>query len=134
MNLHEEYEKNESIRPRVVIVDDDSDITDVLKELLEMNGMNVVGVGENGMEAVELYQYYKPDVIVTDLTMPQYDGFFAIKEIQKFDSESKIIVYTGCDLSNPDSIKKIGASVIIQKPYRLSNLVGAIYGVLGIQA
>lgn len=117
---------------RVVLVDDDSDITTVLKELLELNNISVVGIGSNGMDAIELYQYHRPDVIITDLIMPQFDGFFAVREIKNFEANSKIIVYSGSESVNVSLLKRQGVSAIIQKPYQIDRLLNAINETLGI--
>ncbi|MEK7792406.1 MAG: response regulator [Pseudomonadota bacterium] len=88
-----------------IIVDDDETIVDVFSEYLELFDMKVVSVGYDGKEAVELYKKYRPDIIFLDLNMPQYDGIYALTEIQTFDSNAKIVIVTA-DL-NSDVFEKL---------------------------
>lgn len=57
----------------VIVVDDNEDIVYSMSELLEMYGINVVGKGYNGLECVELYNKLRPDAVLLDLLMPEYD-------------------------------------------------------------
>jgi len=74
----------------VIIIDDNEDIVYSMSELLETYGINVVGKGYNGLEAVELYNKLHPDAVLLDLMMPEYDGLYALKEIRKIDPKSVI--------------------------------------------
>ncbi len=77
---------------RLIVIDDDPDLLDGLCEFLEHNSFNVVGRGSNGKEAVDLYLQMNPDVVLIDLSMPEYDGNYAIEKIREIDSDSKIIM------------------------------------------
>jgi len=76
----------------VIIADDDSDILDSLTTLLEERGIKVIGRAEDGEDASQLYFRLKPDVIILDLEMPNYDGHYAIEKIKQEDPNAKIIV------------------------------------------
>ena len=62
-----------SDRGRVLIVDDDRKILDLLVELLELEGYEIAGAGD-GAEALELVQSFDPDVVVSDVVMPVVGG------------------------------------------------------------
>ena len=67
---------------RVLIVDDESLARQELQYLLEsVGGVEVVGVGCNGIEAVELIRNHKPDVVFLDVQMPGLDGFGVLKKL-----------------------------------------------------
>lgn len=68
---------------RAIVVDDDKDTVDVFTDYLKIKGVDVVGTGSDGKEAFELYQNLKPDVVILDMKMPQYDGKYAIDKIKK---------------------------------------------------
>lgn len=106
-----------------IIVDDDETIVDVFSEYLELFGMKVVSVGYNGKEAVELYKKYRPDIIFLDLNMPQYDGIYALTEIQTFDSNAKIIIVTA-DLNSDmfEKLERLKPTEIIFKPFDMEKI------------
>ncbi len=66
---------------RVVIGDDESIIRMDLRELLEEAGHEVVGEASDGVEAIELVQKEKPDIVLLDIKMPRLDGIHAAKMI-----------------------------------------------------
>lgn len=66
---------------RVVVADDEPVMQIYLMETLEELGHSVVGVAENGRELVELCQEFRPDLVVTDVRMPEIDGFRAARTI-----------------------------------------------------
>ncbi len=66
-----------------IIIDDDKDVTESLSERLVLREVEVLGIGFDGKEAVELYGKLKPDVVFLDINMPGYDGFYAIEGIKK---------------------------------------------------
>lgn len=82
-----------------IVIDDDENTVNVFAKYLEMIGVKVISVGHNGKEAVELYRKYRPDILFSDLNMPQYDGIYALKEIRDLDSNAKIVIIT----ANQDS-------------------------------
>ncbi len=87
----------------VVIVDDENDLVEVLSELMNLNKIDVLGVGYDGKQAVELCAKHNPDYLILDLTMPEFDGFYALEKLQ--DTKIKIIVLTG--RTDIDFIKKL---------------------------
>ena len=109
---------------RVIVIDDDSDVRDIFVELLQMNDINVVGSGINGKEAFELYKRHRPDFVLLDYLMPQYDGKYAIEKIQEFDPHVKIILVSGSYLEN----RTLGDTVkaIIKKPIEVSDVLSVI--------
>lgn len=77
---------------RVLIVDDTAFMRMSLKAMLEKNGFQVVDEAENGSVAVKKYKELRPDIVTMDITMPVMDGIQALKEIRKFDANSKVIM------------------------------------------
>ena len=68
--------------PRILIVDDEKMIRNVVKEYAEFEGYETAEA-ENGMEAVELCRKEDFDIIIMDIMMPRLDGYSAVKEIRK---------------------------------------------------
>ena len=78
----------------VVVADDEIDIRLLLKLQLRQFGISVVGEAVDGMEAVEVCEATKPDVIILDLLMPRTSGFEAIPLLQERCPDVKIIAYS----------------------------------------
>jgi DNA-binding response OmpR family regulator len=106
-----------------VVVDDDPDIVDLFCELLEMSNVEILAKGQDGLEAVELYDKFQPDVIFTDLSMPKHDGIYAIKNIRSIHPHAKIIVLTG-DSSDDQShlLNTLKVDFILHKPFNMRTI------------
>jgi len=88
---------------RVILVDDQLLLRESISYLLENDKeIEVVGMGENGYEAIELCQKFNPDVILMDIEMPKLDGVSATKKIKESFPKVKIIILT--TFENPDNI------------------------------
>ena len=109
---------------RVIVIDDDIDTAEVLKEYLTVYGFEVSGIGYNGSDAVELYKKYQPDVVFLDVMMPDFDGFYGLRNIRYLDSKAKVIMVTA-DLTEEteEKLETLQASGIAYKPYDIENLV-----------
>jgi CheY-like chemotaxis protein len=104
-------------------VDDDANTVKVFSDILELIGLQVIGRGFSGSEAVCLYKTYVPDVIFIDLMMPKTDGLYAMKKILKINPTAKIVAVTA-DLSL-DTYQKLGElkiKTIIYKPFSIHNI------------
>jgi two-component system, chemotaxis family, chemotaxis protein CheY len=112
---------------KVLIVDDSSNITEMIRGMLEANGHEIAGVAYNGLEAFEKYKALTPDVVLMDILMPGMDGMQSIRKILEYDSKAKIVVVTAL---GRDSLKKeaakAGAVGFITKPFAVRRLLGAI--------
>ncbi|MEM4253621.1 MAG: response regulator, partial [Candidatus Nitrosotenuis sp.] len=62
-----------------IIVDDEKDMTEVFAEYLKIIDVDVLGIGHNGKDAVDLYKRHRPDIVFLDLMMPEYDGLYALE-------------------------------------------------------
>lgn len=122
-------------RARVIIVDDDSATVEVFSEYLELNHVEVIATAYNGLDAVKLFNELKPDIIFIDVMMPKYDGFYALEQIRKIDSNAPIVMVTA-DLAREteEKLVNLGASRIIYKPFDIEYLLDCIktYGKIKI--
>lgn len=101
----------------IIIIDDDAIVVSSLKTILEMsNQITVLGTGNNGEEAVTLYEKYQPEVLLIDIQMPVMTGLAAAELIIKKYPEAKILFLT--TFADDDYIYKalaIGAKGYILK-------------------
>ena len=79
---------------KVIIVDDDYLVVQSLKTIVTANGIEVLAVGHDGIEAVKLYNEHKPDLILMDIRMEKMNGIDATKEILEIDPSAKILLIT----------------------------------------
>jgi len=115
------------MKPSVIVIDDDHDMVEVLSESLRPRSINVLATGNNGKDAVELYQKYRPDVVLMDFMMPDFDGLYGLQNIRKLDSNAKVIILTGSTESDIQTkLTESGVSLIMQKPYEMNNLIERI--------
>lgn len=84
---------------KVLIVDDETMILNMYHTKLKNEGYEVV-TAKNGAEALTKAKQIKPDVIVTDLIMPKYDGFYFLKELKKDQCLKNIPVITLTNIGN----------------------------------
>ncbi len=108
---------------RVLVVDDDKLVSSSLKTLLEADGsITVVGIGNNGQEAVSQYRNLKPDVLLMDIRMDGMTGMEAAEAILREDSDARIVFLT--TFSDDEYILK--AFQIGSKGYILKQDYGSI--------
>ena len=107
----------------VIVIDDDDDSLQLMSQFLTLKGVNVVGKARGGKEGVELYKELKPDIIITDMKMPEYDGVYVINEIIKFDPAAKIIVVTAYQ---EYKFKRDDVLAVLIKPYKIEELLKEI--------
>ncbi|HXB97869.1 MAG TPA: response regulator, partial [bacterium] len=70
---------------KILVVDDAQFMRMMLKNILSGAGYDIVGEGENGVQAIEKYKDLKPDLVVMDMIMPEMGGIDAVREIVKLD-------------------------------------------------
>ncbi len=111
-------------------MDDEYDVSEVLCEFLKIKGIQVVGRGNNGHDAFKLYKKFKPDIVLMDLVMPNYDGFYGLKKIRELNPKSKIMIISA-SLTNSYVKRLLDVNVdsISLKPYDLNNIVEIIHKV-----
>ena len=111
----------------VIVVDDDQDTVEVFCEYLNIKGLDVIGKGYNGNEAVELYEKLKPDILLCDVMMPQYDGFYALKKIRSIDPNAKVIMVTAdMTTDTEEKLKELKATALVYKPYEIDGIIKTI--------
>ncbi|MFB6122837.1 MAG: chemotaxis protein CheY [Haloferacaceae archaeon] len=115
---------------RVLIVDDSDFMRNLLREILEED-FEIVGEGENGVEAVDLYEEHDPDLVMMDIVMPIRDGIEATTEITDNDPDANVIMCTS--VGQEEKMKmavKAGASGYITKPFQKPSVLEAINDVV----
>ena len=112
---------------RILIVDDAAFMRMMIKDILSKNGYQVVGEAADGVQAIEKYKEFTPDLVTMDITMPEMDGITALKEIKKLNPNVKIIMCSamGQQAMVIDAIQA-GAKDFIVKPFQADRVLEAI--------
>ena len=116
---------------RIVIADDEALICMDLREMLEEAGHTVVGIGSDGVEALEQVKEKKPDLVIMDVKMPRLDGIQAAKMIAH-DSLAPVVLLTA--FGDEDIIEKAKKSMVfgyVMKPVEEKTLFPAIQIAVG---
>ncbi len=79
---------------KIVIVDDDSIVLMSLKTIIEAGGIEVLATGKSGAEAVELYEKYQPDILLSDIRMEGMDGITAAGKVLAKYPEARVLFLT----------------------------------------
>lgn len=104
---------------RVIVVDDERDICEGLQYLIdwERYGFELVGLAYDGKSALHLIEEKQPDLIVTDIRMPEIDGLELISELENRNLECYVIILSGfADFSYVQHAIKLGANAYLLKP------------------
>ncbi|MGD0283679.1 MAG: response regulator [Dissulfurispiraceae bacterium] len=116
----------------ILIIDDDSDVRNTLKHVLECHDYKVYEAS-NGKEGIESYRRINTDIVLTDIFMPEQDGLEAIREIKREFPEAKIIAMSGIDKGKWDFLKiagYLGATDCIRKPFAPEDIIRMVESAL----
>jgi len=109
---------------KILLVDDHKLFTDSLKFLLGTYGIEVIGVAENGIEAMQKAEALKPDIVLMDIMMPGSNGIQTLKRMKTKMPEIKIVMLTTSeDDENLFQAIKLGASGYLLKSMNGNELV-----------
>jgi CheY-like chemotaxis protein len=104
----------------ILIIEDDTDLRNLLIRLLEREHYNILEAG-NGREAEEMIIYSKPDLVITDIIMPDEDGIGTINTLRQYYPEIKIIAISGGGrMLSEDYLeiaRMLGAHASFSKPF-----------------
>jgi len=126
-NKNTKFMEKQPDRLNVIVVDDDYTTVEVFSEYLELNGINVIGKGYDGNDAVNLYTKLKPDIVFLDVMMPEFDGIYALEKIREINPHAVVVMVTA-DMRNDTMVKleEMNASSIIYKPFEIKQLMETI--------
>jgi signal transduction histidine kinase len=122
--------------PKILVVDDDNAIRQMLIEALTMDRLYLVEEAANGIEASIKLGTYRPDLLILDIFMPEMDGLEVCRTISNEPelSAMKVIITTGYpEHPKLDEVVALGYTNIFSKPFDLLNFIEAIDKILGGQ-
>lgn len=119
----------EGLTGKVLIVDDDENISEVINMYLKSSGYNT-RTATNGKEAQELYAEYDPDLVLLDVMIPIIDGIDLLKWIRKQGEKPVIMLTAKGDTFDKVLALELGADDYIVKPFEPKELLARVKAVL----
>jgi DNA-binding response OmpR family regulator len=113
-------------RGKVLIVDDEVKILEILSKFLLKKGYDVIVV-DNGKDAIDKVKKEMPHLVLLDIKMPEMDGIEVLKGIKKIDNKIIVVMLTGVYEENiAKKCLELGAKDYITKPFNLDTVEGII--------
>lgn len=110
---------------KVLVIDDDDELADVIREVLRDAGYSVATV-RHGAAALELVEQIAPDLILLDLSMPIMDGWSFVSQYRRSAKEGAHIVLLTGNPHAPDIARTLSADGFITKPFEIDDLVAIV--------
>ena len=118
-------------RPRVLVVDDEASIRDLLSKTLALAEYEV-DVAPDGRSALERMRMYPYDLLIADLKMPGMDGLTVIREAKRYKADLPVIIITGFSTeSSAIEAVNLGVAGYLTKPFRVPQVLAAAAKALG---
>jgi DNA-binding response OmpR family regulator len=110
---------------KILVIDDDLLLLRMILRILAAEGHEVLTASE-GSRGMAIYHRENPDLVITDIVMPEREGLETILALRRHDTQVKIIAMSGTDTEMLDVAWLIGADAVIEKPFRPHELLDRI--------
>ena len=114
---------------KILVVDDDPNISDLLKIYFENEGYEVKTVGD-GAEGINYFKMYEPDLVLLDIMLPKKDGWQVCREIREISSKPIIMVTAKGEVFDKVLGLELGADDFVVKPFDMKELSARVKAVL----
>ncbi len=122
-------------KKRILVVDDDPDIVEMLVDLLQADGRFEVKKAQTGYDAGLLTQQFNPDLMILDYMLPDINGNIVLATVRKNPELAHIKVILVSGVVNPDEVQAMltaGANDFIKKPFDIDHLINRIAELVGV--
>lgn len=109
----------------ILVVDDEELIRNILVTILERDGYRVLAA-ESGTSAIEMLKSNKVALVVSDIAMPEMDGFELLSRVKEHDMSIPVILVSGRSNCSRDQIDATGADVFIPKPFHNTEILASV--------
>ena len=121
--------------PKILIVDDDDDVRRTLRRILERDGHVVVDCA-NGQEALRALTAQRPDLVITDVYMPEMDGIEFLVALREGDPDLPVLAVSGGARNSAEFVledaSQLGANAVLPKPYKIEDMLTAVRDLLAL--
>jgi CheY-like chemotaxis protein len=119
---------------RILVVDDDGDVRELVCRMLEQDGYEAVPA-DGGRQALERLNLLAPDLVITDVVMPDMDGFEVLLKLRLLAPETEALVMSGGGRVAPEiyleTARRLGARAVLRKPFTRAEMLEAVHQILG---
>ena len=126
----------ESGKRKALLVDDDVDLVEMIRDVLDADGRFEVRVANNGFDAGMMVKEYHPDIIVLDVMLPDINGKEVCQRVRSDSSLDDVRIICISGMVEQDKIadlKAAGADEFLQKPFETDDLIGRMCRLLDIE-
>ena len=120
---------------KILVIDDDAVVRTTLEYLLRDAGYEIA-TAEDGVRGMAMFRSEQPDLVITDIIMPEQEGIQTIAEMRKARPDAKIIAISGSGrIGNVDFLKmarSLGAMDIVSKPFDADELLTIVENCLAV--
>ena len=114
---------------KILVVDDDPNISDLLKMYFENEGYEVK-VANDGAEGINFFKMYEPDLVLLDIMLPKKDGWQVCREIREISSKPIIMITAKGEVFDKVLGLELGADDFVVKPFDMKELSARVKAVL----
>lgn len=119
----------------ILLADDDINVRKAFRDILEREGYKVIEASD-GNEAIRRFDDHQPDLVVSDLLMPEKDGIETLFELKQKNNSLKMILMSGGGRLEPKKYLRfaleLGATATLEKPFTSNELLATIKDALAI--
>ncbi len=128
----EKDESQEAAKKRILLVDDDREIVESMKVVLEANGYDIL-VARDGNQGLAMAERDDPDLVILDMMMPKRSGFLVLEKIRRTRPVPlRVIMITANEGSRHKAYAEmLGVDDYIRKPFPMDRLIGSVQRLLG---
>lgn len=117
-------------KKKILVVEDEFGLHEIFREIFRMEGYDV-RIATNGLNGLELYKKFNPDLVFTDIVMPEMDGLELVSKIREIDPQIKVIYMSGFfGMKNVkerirEEVENYGY-LTLAKPFKLSHMLEVV--------
>lgn len=119
--------------PCILVVDDDGDVREMLCRMLEQDGHRAVPA-EGGRQALEQLNSLTPDLVITDVVMPEVDGLEVLLKLRSLAPSAGALVMSGGGRAAPElsleAARNLGVCAVLHKPFTRAEMLCAVHQAL----
>ena len=122
---------------KVLVIDDEKVVRELARRMLESDHHTMVEAVD-GVEGIKVFQEEQPDVVVTDIIMPNADGLEVVRRILEINPKAKIVAMSGGGRIGDETYlkyaKKFGVTAVLSKPFSPDQLLSLIRDIPTLEA
>jgi len=117
------------MKNKILVIEDDLFFQQMLKDLLTIEGFDV-SIAKNGMVGMQMFKKEQPDLIITDIIMPEKEGTETILELKQINPEVKIIAISGGGRTGfvdyLETVNEFGVHATFSKPFNNQEFIAKV--------